>query len=132
MSNAERQAFFEVCAEAQPATGHFVSLYRIEQFYGGPEEGGWWGHDYILVAYQRTNTQEHADYLSEQITKLADELSSQARSEFNRGCAAELEWLEARGLDESVLPEVGGPDRYAVFIEDVAGEMASTGDRSYS
>lgn len=125
-------AFYAVCKDHVPAHAKHVSLYRIESFYGGPEEGGWWGHDYILVASQKCDTEAEADALAHKVSDLADELSKQAKDSFNRGCAMECEWLEARGLDADYLPEVDGEDRYAVYVEDFAGEMASTGDRHYS
>ena len=125
-------AFYAVCKDAVKAQSHYVSLYRIESFYGGPEEGGWWGHDYVLVASQECSTDAEANALANKVSDLAEELSKQAKDAFNRGCAMECEWLEARGLDADYLPEVDGEDRYAVYIEERAGEMASTGDRHYS
>ena len=42
------EAFHQICKEAKPAKSHHVSLYANEPFYGGPEEGGWWGSDTVL------------------------------------------------------------------------------------
>ena len=125
-------AFYAVCKDAVKAKSHYVSLYRIESFYGGPEEGGWWGHDYVLVASQECSTDAEANALANKVSDLAEELSKEAKDAFNRGCAMECEWLEARGLDADYLPEVSGEDRYAVYIEERAGEMAREGDRHYS
>lgn len=130
--SSEREAFFQVCGDAEPMKGHYVSLYRVEQFYGGPEEGGWWGRDYVLVASQRYETEFAARYAMNAVDELAEKLSADAKRAFNRGCAAEAAWLEARGLDDSFLPEVSGGDRYVVYLEEEVGEMASTGERTYS
>ena len=39
------EAFFNICREAKPAKSSYVSLYVNVPYYGGPEEGGWWGSD---------------------------------------------------------------------------------------
>lgn len=128
----EQQAFFTVCDQAVPAASHYVSLYRIETWYGGPQEGGWWGHDETLVASQKFDTYEAAVAAKEAVTALAAQMTEDARNSFNAGCAAQVEWLEARGLDDNYLPEVGGADRYSVVIEDRAGENAYCGSREWS
>lgn len=45
-----RESFFQVCGDAKPSNSFYVSLYSARPFYGGPEEGGWWGRDYVLEA----------------------------------------------------------------------------------
>lgn len=127
-----RAAFLAVCIDAEPAKANFVSLYRIESYYGGPEEGGWWGRDYVLVATLKCDSAEHAAAVQANVEQMAEQLSKDARDGFLAGCAAECAWLESRGLDADYLPEVSGEDRYTVFTEDVRGEMASTGSRGYS
>jgi hypothetical protein len=127
-----KQAFFEVCREAKPAEGVYVSLYVELPFYGGPEEGGWWGRDMELVAYERFDSEEAATAALRAIHVLADKLSKEAKESFNRACAAESEWLEARGLDDSFLPEVNGEASYRVYIEGQPGEFAYEGSRGYS
>lgn len=128
---SEKEAFFQVCAEAAPASSSYVSLYRIESFYGGPEEGGWWGRDYVLVAYQEVSNDVEAEALRQKIAVLAEDLSKQAKDNFNRGCAAQVEWLEARGLDDDFLPEVDGEDSYIVLTENKPGENAYKSSRYY-
>jgi len=127
-----KEAFFETCKNATPARKHYVSLYATVPFYGGPEEGGWWGRDQVLVAYQECDTDEQSKALVEAVEALADKLSKEAKDSFNRQCARECEWLEARGLDDSFLPEVDGEHRYWVAVENRVGEYASEGDRYYS
>ena len=125
------EAFFTVCNEAKPAQGHYVSLYVDVPFYGGPEEGGWWGHDCSLVAYQWCSTEEEVEAKREAVEKLAKEKSEQAKREFGEHCLRQTEWLEARGLDDSFLPEVDGEERYYVVIEDTPGSQESQGCRHY-
>jgi hypothetical protein len=127
-----KQAFFEVCREAKPAVSSYVSLYVELPYYGGPEEGGWWGRDVELVAYERFDSEEAAEAALKAVQALADKLSKEAKDSFNRACAAECEWLEARGLDDSFLPEVDGEASYRVYIEGQPGEFASQGSRGYS
>lgn len=127
-----KQAFFEVCREAKPAVASYVSLYVELPYYGGPEEGGWWGRDVELVAYERYASEEAAEAALKAVQALADKLSKEAKDSFNRGCAAECEWLEARGLDDSFLPEVDGEASYMAYIESKPGEFASEGSRGYS
>jgi hypothetical protein len=126
-----KQAFFEVCKEAVPAEGSYVSLYADSPYYGGPEEGGWWGSDTALVAYYKCVSQVEAEAVLAKVEKLAQELSAEAKTSFNRGCRAEVEWLEARGLDADFLPEVDGETRYWVHVEKTPGECVSQGDRHY-
>lgn len=127
-----KQAFYAICREAKPAKAAYVSLYVRMPFYGGPEEGGWWGHDVELVAYERFDSEEAAVAALEAVEAYADRLSKEAKDAFNRQCAAECEWLEARGLDADFLPEVDGEAEYFVRVEASPGESAYQGDRYYS
>lgn len=127
-----KEAFFQIFADAQPAKKSYVSLYVSQPFYGGPEEGGWWGQDDVLVAYQEVLTDEEAEEKAKAVQALADKLTDEAKDSFNRSCAAECEWLEARGLDDDYLPEVSGSDRYWVTTESRPGEHNHEGDRYYS
>lgn len=127
----EKEAFFDVCSEAIPAKSSYVSLYRHETFYGGPEEGGWWGHDVVLVAHHECRSEVEAEAVAAQVNSLAAKLSKDARDSFNRGCAAEMAWLEARGLDADYLPEVGGSDEYRVVTESIPGEHEYRSSRHY-
>ena len=131
MAGDLRAAFLTVCADATQAKSHYVSLYRHESFYGGPEEGGWWGSDTVLVAYKEYETEQAAEAARDAVQKLADELSKDAREAYLRGCAAECAWLESRGLDADYLPEVDGEDSYTVRIESRPGEDAREGSRHW-
>ena len=126
------EAFFQACPDATPARSSFVSLYVRTPFYGGPEEGGWWGTDVSIVAYQRCVTDEEADAVAARVEAVAKDLSLESSKSFGRTCLAQCVWLEARGLDSDSLPEVDGEVSYFVYREEQPGSVASSGDRHYS
>lgn len=111
-----RQAFEHLCEAAKPAQHWYVSLIEDVQFYGGPEEGGWWGTDSVLIAYQHCETEERANALQEEIEKFAQELTAEARKAHGEHCLRQLNWLEERGLDADFLPEDDGPSKYRVTV----------------
>lgn len=131
MSADVRTAFLQACKNAEPAKAAYLTLYVDRPFYGGPEEGGWWGADTEVVAHQRFESEEVAYRAREEVLELAKQLSENSRDAFNRRCAIETEWLEARGLDDSFLPEVDGEDRYWVAVEEQLGSYAAEGSRHY-
>lgn len=112
--NYLKAAFEQVCKDAQASTGFYVTLWRKEPFYGGPEEGGWWGHDLIVEAYQKFATYEAAAAARDAVAKLAEELTEEARKGFGDQCLREMAWCEARGLDADYLPEPDGEESYFV------------------
>ncbi len=125
-----QSAFDVVCQDAKPAEGFYVCLMRDSSYYGGPEEGGWWGHDVDVVAYQYFETQEAAEAARVEVEKLARELADESRKAFGEQCLRETAWLEARGLDDSFLPEVDGEDTYSVIVSEGIPEK-SRGCRHY-
>ena len=127
-----RHAFFEVLDEPKPAIGVYLSLYRETPFYGGPEEGGWWGSDEELVAYKHYPTRELAEDAMGRLDKAFHDKQAQAKHLWGKRCLAETEWLDARGLDDSFLPETAGPETVTVLIEADLGSAARLGDRHYS
>ena len=126
-----KDAFFAACAEAVPAASNFVSLYLNTPYYGGPEEGGWWGHDTSLVATQEYSTQQTADLARLRVEKLAVQATATAEFAYGERCLAETEWLDARGLDDDFLPEVDGSAEYFVVVESRAGSCETQGCRHY-
>lgn len=130
--DAMREAFFRRCRRAIPADEWYVSLYRVTPFYGGPEEGGWWGEDVHLVAAQLASTKTQARQLRRQVLALAKRLDRESAREYGDRCLAESEWLDSRGLDDSFLPEVDGPTRHAVYVERRPGQHNSRGNREWS
>jgi hypothetical protein len=126
-----KEAFFDVCASAKPARSSYVSLYADVPFYGGPEEGGWWGSDTVLVAYYECGNDAEAQAVLDKVQALAEQMSKDAKDSFNQQCARECEWLEARGLDDNFLPEVDGEERYYATTESRPGSQAYEGSRHY-
>ena len=124
-------AFHQVCDQAKVASGFYVSLYSNRPFYGGPEEGGWWGSDVILEAYQRFDTAEAAQAAREKVEALAKELTNEAKRKFGKQCLKEMQWCDSRGVDYDYLPEPDGEENYFVAIEEQPGEQASQGCRHY-
>lgn len=125
------EAFFNICRDAKPAKSSYVSLYVTVPYYGGPEEGGWWGSDNVLVAYYQCKTDDEAEAVKAKVEELAQEMSNEAKRDFSRVCAAQCEWLEARGLDSDSLPEVDGEESYFVAVEETPGKLVSRGCRHY-
>jgi len=124
-------AFYELCKEAKHPGEFYVSLYQKEQKYGGPEEGGWWRNIITLEASHKVYGEEQAEQLEEKIKVLAKEMQDHSRTEYGKKCLRETEWLEARGLDDSFLPEPDGPIEYFVVIEELPGQYESRGPSHY-
>lgn len=111
-----QSAFDVVCSEAKPAEGAYVCLMERSQRYGGPEEGGWWTTDCVLVAYQWCESEEEASAKREAVEQLAAKLRRDAQREHGERCIREMDWLDARGLDADWLPEPDGPSDYYVTV----------------
>jgi|TARA_R110000824_G_scaffold116455_8_gene267918 hypothetical protein len=115
------------------ASTTYVSLYERVPFYGGPEEGGWWGQDTALNSYHRFATLEQAEQALERIETLAEELTKEAKSEWAKQCLHECEQAEARGMEPSDLyPETAGETEYFATVEGVLNSLESQQDRHYS
>lgn len=108
----------------QPAEHCSVSVYRREQAYGGPEEGGWWHTVNTFIGGVNCASREAAKARIAEYEKQAEELSKAAKAE-RPGRYAQL------GDDETVTssqPEgdipTGWSDggEYFVVIENVQGE----------
>ncbi len=125
------EAFFKICSDAKPIASHYVSLYCNQSYYGGPEEGGWWGTHVVLVAYQEYDTIEQAARAKELVDKFAKELNEDEKKSFGQQCLNEMEWLEQRGLESDYLPEVDGPNDYFVVVESIVGECQRRGPTHY-
>ena len=123
-------AFHQLCAAAERPTRHFVVLMERAPYYGGPEEGGWWGEDHIVCAYQEFTSAEAAETVKSQVEALAQELTKTAERRHGDQCLRETEWLDARGLDDNYLPEPDGASAYYVIVADAVPEN-SYGTRYY-
>jgi len=117
MSAKFLQQAFDLCfPDAQEAELWFVSLVVEVPFYGGPEEGGWWGRDTELVSWCEFPSEEIAKAAAAKVEATAAELSHAARLDHGRYCLESMDWLHARGLDADFLPEPDGPCEYRVVV----------------
>lgn len=120
-----KEAFEKVCKDAVEAKGYYVSLIENVPFYGGPEEGGWWGKDRIVVSYKHFATEAAAQLAYDAVKKLAKKMSNEAKKEYGRLCLQQCEYLESRGLDaddNSVFGEMDGETEYTVSMTDTVPE----------
>ena len=126
-------AFAEICKEAvECVRGHYVVLWNRQSYFGGPEEGGWWGSNDIPVAYQRFVTEEAANAAWDAVTELAEKMTADASHAHGRGCLSQLAWCEERGIDDSnsVFGEDDGSESYYVTVQTELPE-ASYGPTNY-
>ena len=126
-----KQAFQAICTEATKANHRYVSLYKEIPFYGGPEEGGWWGTDRVLVETQRFATEDDAESVVIAVRELAQKLTEDARRADSEAMARSVDWLEERRLDADFLPEPDGPEKYFVVVEEHPGSSEKQGERHY-
>lgn len=124
-------AAFDVVAGCKDCTERSVSLYERTSKYGGPEEGGWWRHDVVLVKTMRVPSQSAADAAYKRICNLAKAMADDAKQRWSERCSSEVDWCEARGLDADFLPEPDGPSDFFVVIEDTAGSLAAVAPAHY-
>jgi hypothetical protein len=111
------QAAFEtIVPDRREPEQWFVCLVESVPFYGGPEEGGWWGRDTNLVVFREYPTREAALHAADAIRTLAGDLEREERRNHGRQMLFEMEWLEERGLDADYLPEPDGPCEYSVVV----------------
>jgi len=127
-----QSAFETICANRQRPEGVWLSLYARVPFYGGPEEGGWWGNDTILEATQQFGFTDEAEAARVRVEQLAKDISEQARRDYGKQCNDEIEWCDARGIDhETFLREPDGPTRYFVVLEARRGSFEHQDDRHW-
>lgn len=111
-----KQAFHAAIENAKAPEQWYVALMEESQYYGGPEEGGWWGTDTHLVAFAEFQREDDARNAAKDVQELAEELEAECRKEHGKQCLREMEWLEARGLDADFLPKPDGPTTYHVVV----------------
>lgn len=110
------QAFHAECTKAKKSKSYFVSLVENIPFYGGPEEGGWWGSDQIVKAYEEFPSLKSAKRAVARIKILAAQLDAESRREFGDQCLREMDWCDSRNVDYDYLPEVDGETTYSVLL----------------
>lgn len=109
----------------------YVSIYRKERYYGGPEEGGWYGTDVILESSVQVKTETLAEELRDRLLGVAVEKTKTAKKQWSNLCQRELEAAEARLIDPLSLPEPNLPDEYVIHIEQKKGSFERRGSRYY-
>lgn len=130
MTEFIKDAFHAVCENAKETKDWYVSLVVSYPFYGGSEEGGWWGSDRSTIAYEHFQSEDAAIAARKRILVIADELHAESRKEYGEQCLREMDWLEARGLEADYLPEPDGEDEYYVLVSQSIPED-SRGCRHY-
>jgi len=109
----------------------FVSVYRKERFYGGPEEGGWYGTDMFLERSVQVKSKTLARELKARWTEWATGKTKDARLDWSNLCQRELDAAEAKLIDPLSLPEPNLPDEYIIHIETKKGSLERRGSRQY-
>lgn len=126
-----QQAFDQVITDAVRAERWYVVLVEYVPYYGGPEEGGWYGNDMIVHAYREYISEALAEEAAAAVRKVAEELSKDAQRSYGEQCVRECDWLEERGLEADWLPEPDGPAEYQVLVTSSVPENRM-GERQYS
>ena len=126
-----KDAFDKICSGAKGAERKYVSLYEKVPFYGGPEEGGWWGESVHLVASEFFYSEREASAALAAVKALADRGTEEAREAWGKRCVSELDWLEARGLDPDYLPETDGHSNFFAAVEASPGSLERADSRTY-
>ena len=99
-------------------------------FYGGPEEGGWYGSDVLLVQTAEVANESLANKLSAAIQDLAKQLSIEARREDDLHMSLVLDAADAAGIDYENLPEPDGASSFFVIVTNEL-PMTKKGLRNY-
>lgn len=111
-----QSAFEALLPDAIESESWYVVLTEYTTSYGGPEEGGWFRHDQIVVSFKEFPSEELATAMADRVRELAKELEHQASMEHGEYCLRTMEWLEERGLDADFLPEPDGPSTFNVSV----------------
>ena len=117
-------------ANLKEAEVFYVTLWEINSYYGGPEEGGWWGEDHLPIGYSTFLSMDEAQKAKHKIEELALELKRGEYVNYGQTCLKEIEFLDSRGLDYDYLPESDGPSSYSVTIDNDPPQM-NYGSRNY-
>lgn len=115
--NFIKKAYEEVIQDHQKINPCYVVLWKRVPFYGGPEEGGWWGEDIIPEAYHACDNDEIGYALEKKVRNYAEFASKEAKRKFGEYCLSTMAQLEARGLDAEYLPEPDGEESYFVTVQ---------------
>jgi hypothetical protein len=114
------EAFHATVTDATTVTnGAYLVLRRREQFYGGPEEGGWYGWDDFVVAYKHFPSEDLARAAMGAVEAYAKDLNREATDAQNRAARAACELADARGEDLGNADDAYWtlPDEHYVRVE---------------
>jgi len=116
MSAYLKHTFDNLLPDAEKPETWYVCLMQEVPFYGGPEEGGWWGSDTFPVAVKQCFNKREAEQWAERVKATAATMSEEARQRHGQHCSETLDWLDARGLEPDFLPEPDGEESYYVIV----------------
>lgn len=111
-----REIFHAVCENAQQSEGKYLCLMARVPYYGGPEEGGWWGEDHIVESYQFCENQVILDKILTEINELVRKENEETKTAYNRFCSDEWERDDSDGPDS--LAVLNGPSELFIEIQD--------------
>jgi hypothetical protein len=111
-----QDAFHKICTKAKPTEDWFVCLMETATYYGGPEEGGWWGQDTTCIQYQRFNNKFDARKAKKRIELLAQKMNAESKKAFGNKCLKEMDFCDQRYMEYDALPEVDGEESYSVIL----------------
>ena len=112
----------------EKAQACYVSLYRHERAYGGPEEGGWWYDINTLDGSMKFPTREAAEAFLVASRRIVEQRNRREAPERHRAMAA-LPDIETAYHDEGYIP-LGWSDggEWLVVIEERQGSMDNSQD----
>lgn len=124
------QAWNEIIEDSEVAQECYLSLYENAPYYGGPEEGGWWGHLHILQKYCKCSSYAQAEMLMEKLRDHCKQLTEEAKKADGNDCLRHMERADRRGEDVSD-DGYDGPSTYYMIIESMPGEHQVTTKSHY-
>ena len=118
-----QEAFEIACKDAVEVKDWYCTLYVTWRWYGGAEEGGWWGTTVQAEAFQRFDSKEEAEAALEAVKTLAVEKTKEAKKIHGDFCLNQLDYCERRGIDDanSVFGEIDESTAYSVRVENKLG-----------
>ena len=123
------ETFTELFENVRIPEKWYVSVYQRVPFYGGPEEGGWWGEDVILEGYLNVPNEDIGKEVLGQLEERVKAKNDEARRAYGDKCLREMEMEERLG--EGVLGEVDGETSYFAVVEKELGSHTYQGCRHY-
>lgn len=111
------EAWNKVVEDATKAEECYVVLFCDRPFYGGPEEGGWWGTDRLVLSYRRCSTIDEAEAILAKMDEEVKNLNREAEMDHGYLCLAQCERADALGVEvEYLYGEDSGANRYRATI----------------